>query len=137
MTKLSLLLYAADAFSAIDTVFLFNGVICTIATVFLGIIIGCSWIEDELLHDERAIWLRKHTLKLIVISFSLCVGAFSVSALIPEKLTMYMIAGVEMANEFRQTDTAHELSNEMKSVLLDITEIIHDYAVKHSVQEAK
>lgn len=137
MTKLSLLLYAADSLSAIDIIFLFIGAIFTIVTVFVGIIICCSWIEDELLHDERAIWLREHTLKLIVISFSLCVGAFSVSALIPEKQTLYMIAGVEIANEFRQTDTAHELSNEMKSVLHDITGIIHNYAVKHSVQEAK
>ena len=48
---------------------------------------------------------------------------------------MYMIAGVEMANEFGQTDTAHELTAEMKGVLSDITGIIHGYAVKHGAPE--
>ena len=34
---------------------------------------------------------------------------------------MYMIVSVEMADMFRQTDTANELSKEMKSLFYNIT----------------
>lgn len=50
---------------------------------------------------------------------------------------MYMIAGVEMADMFRQTDTAKELSKEMKGVLSDITGIIHSYAHEHCANNQK
>ena len=137
MTKLSLFLYAADVLDTIDCIFVaFGGVACAIALI-LGICIWCSWYEEYCRDDEAVIWFRKHTVAIIVTSILVIFGSFTVSAAIPEKQTMYMIAGVEMANELRQTDTARELSNEMKAMLHDITGIIHSYAVEHGAQEAK
>ena len=137
MTKLSLFLYAADALDTIDNIFIvFGGVACAIALLF-GICIWCAWYEEHCRDDEAGIWFRKHTVAIIVTSILVIFGSFTVSAAIPEKQTMYMIAGVEMANEFRQTETAHELSTEMKAMLHDITGIIHSYAVEHGAQEAK
>lgn len=137
MTKLSLFLYAADALDTIDCIFIaFGGVACAIALI-LCICIWCSWYEEYCRDDEAGIWFRKHTVAIIVTSILVIFGSFTVSAAIPEKQTMYMIAGVEMANEFRQTDTARELSNEMKAMLHDITGIIHSYAVEHGAQEAR
>lgn len=137
MTKLSLFLYAADALDTIDCIFIAFGVVACAIALILGICIWCSWYEEYCIDDEAGIWFRKHTVAIIVTSILVIFGSFTVSAAIPEKQTMYMIAGVEMANEFRQTDTARELSTEMKAVLHDITGIIHSYAVEHGAQEAK
>lgn len=135
MTKLSLFLYAADALDTIDTIFIAFGSVACIIALILGICICCSWFDEDCRDDEGGQWFRKHTIAIIVSSIFVIIGSFTVSAAIPEKQTMYMIAGVEMANEFRQTDTAHELSAEMKGILHDITGIIHSYAVEHGAPE--
>ena len=137
MTKLSLFLYGADALDSIDSIFIGLGAVSCAIALILIICICCAWFDDECSHDESGAWFRKHTVGIIVASIITVVGSFTAAAAIPEKQTMYMIAGVEMANEFRQTETAHELSNEMKSVLHDITGIIHSYAVDHGAKEAK
>lgn len=140
MTKLSLFLYGADALDSIDSIFIGLGVVSCLVTLILIVCICCAWFDDECSHDESGAWFRKHTVGIIVSSIFVVVGSFTAAAAIPEKQTMYMIAGVEMANEFRQTETAHELSAEMKGILHDITGIIHSYAVDHgatATQEAK
>lgn len=137
MTKLSLFLYGADALDSIDSIFIGLGAISCLVALILIICICCAWFDDECRRDESGAWFRKHTVGIIVASIFVVVGSFTAAAAIPEKQTMYMIAGVEMANEFRQTETAHELSAEMKGILHDITGIIHSYAVDHGAQEAK
>lgn len=135
MTKLSLFLYAADALDSIDSIFVGLGIVSAVPALILGICICCAWFDDDVKNDDGAMWIRKHTVAIIVTSIITIVGSFGAAAAIPEKQTMYMIAGVEMANEFRQTDTAHELSAEMKNVLHDITGIIHSYAVERGAPE--
>lgn len=135
MSKLSLFLYGADALDSISDIFTGIGIVMAILTFFIIAFICGSWFDDELKHEDGAAWLRKHTIGVIVGLLVTVFGSFTISAAIPEKQTMYMIAGVEMANEFRQTDTAHELTSEMKGVLSDITGIIHSYAVKHGAPE--
>lgn len=137
MTKLSLFLYAADALDSVDSIFIGLGVVSCIIALILGICICCAWFDDDCKRDESGLWFRKHTVAILVTSILVVISSFGAAAAIPEKQTMYMIAGVEMANEFRQTETAHELSAEMKSVLHDITGIIHSYAAEHGAQEAK
>lgn len=121
MTKLSLFLYAADALDSIGEFCVAFGVIAAIIFVIFCMI---ATFDD----DDTAEWLRAHTKRNLIIPIVAMFVFFGTSALIPEKKTMYMIAGVEMADMFRQTDTAKELSNEMKGVLTDITSIIHSYA---------
>lgn len=121
MTKLSLFLYAADALDSIGEFCVAFGVIAAIIFVIFCMI---ATFDD----DDTAEWLRAHTKRNLIIPIVAMFVFFGTSALIPEKKTMYMIAGVEMADMFSQTDTAKELSNEMKGVLTDITDIIHSYA---------
>jgi len=135
MTKLSLFLYGADALDSISDIFTGIGIVSAILGFFIVAFTFACWFEDDLKNDEAGIWFRKHTVRVIAGVLVMVFTSFGVSAAIPEKQTMYMIAGVEMANEFRQTDTAHELTSEMKDVLHDITGIIHSYAVKHGAPE--
>jgi len=137
MTKLSLFLYGADALDSINSIFIGIGIVSTILGFCIIALIFASWLEDDLEDDQAGVWFRRHTVGVIVGVLITSFGSFIVSAAIPEKQTMYMIAGVEMANEFRQTETEHELSAEMKNVLRDITGIIHSYAVDHGAKEAK
>lgn len=132
MTKLSLFLYAADVLDSISDFFVAFGVIVAVVFIILGIATIVSWLvtgsRDD---DECTKWIRMHTKRTLIIPIIAMFFFFGASALIPEKKTMYMIAGVEMADMFRQTDTAKELSKEMKSVLSDITGMIHSYANEH------
>ena len=138
MTKLSLFLYAADALDSISTFCGAFGVIAIIIFVIFGIANIMSWLEIETFDDDDcAQWFRAHTKRTLIIPIIAMFFFFGVSTLIPEKKTMYMIAGVEMADMFRQTDTAKELSNEMQGVLTDITGIIHSYAHEKGANNQK
>lgn len=130
MTKLSLFLYSADVLDAVSGVLKGLGIISIIATIIIAFCILASWCDEETKNDEGAIWLRNHTTKCIVIGICCIIGCFTVRALIPEKKTMYMIAGVEMANEFSKSAAATAISNEMKVLMQDITGIIHTYALE-------
>lgn len=130
MTKLSLFLYSADALDAVSGVLKGFGIISIIATILIAFCILASWFDEDTKNDEGATWLRNHTVKCIVIGICCIIGSFTVRALIPEKKTMYMIAGVEMANEFSKSATATAISNEMKVLMQDITGIIHTYALE-------
>lgn len=137
MTKLSLFLYGADALDSISSFLVAFGVLAAIVFAIFGIANIVSWVvagssDDD---DDGAKWFRAHTKRTLIIPALAMMFFFGASALIPEKQTMYMIAGVEMANEFGKTNTAHELTTEMKGVLTDITGIIHSYAVKHGAPE--
>ena len=135
MSKLSLFLYGADALDSIGDIFTVIGIVSAILGFFFFAFTCASWLDSDMKNDPAGIWFRKHTVKVIAGVLVMVFGSFAASAAIPTKQTMYMIAGVEMANEFRQTDTAHELTSEMKGVLSDITGIIHSYAVKHGAPE--
>jgi len=138
MTKLSLFLYAADILDNISTFCSTFGVIAAIIFVFFGIANIMSWLVIDSCDDEECSqWVRAHTKRTLIIPILAMFFFFGVSTLIPEKKTMYMIAGVEMADMFRQTDTAKELSKEMKGVLTDITGIIHSYAHEKGANNQK
>lgn len=138
MTKLSLFLYAADALDSISTFCGAFGVIAIIIFVIFGIANIMSWLViDSIDDDDSAQWWRDHTKRILIIPILAMFFFFGVSTLIPEKKTMYMIAGVEMADMFSQTDTAKELSNEVKGVLTDITSIIHNYAHEKGANNQK
>ena len=129
MTKLSLFLYAADTLDSISTFCGVFGAIAVICFIIVGIANIMSWLViDSCDDDECTQWVRMHTKRSLIIPVIAMLFFLGISTLIPEKKTMYMIAGVEMADMFSQTDTAKELSKEMKGVITDITGIIHSYA---------
>ena len=138
MTKLSLFLYAADALDSISSFCSAFGVIAVACFIIFVIANIVSWlVVDSIDDNECAQWWREHTKRTLIIPILAMFFFFGVSTLIPEKKTMYMIAGVEMADTFRQSDTAKELSNEVKDVLTDITSIIHSYAHEKGANNQK
>ena len=138
MTKLSLFLYAADALDSLSCFCVGFGIVAIVIFIIVGFANLYSWAatgsSDD---DEGAKWFRAHTKLSLIIPLIAMLFFFGLSTLIPEKKTMYMIAGVEMADMFRQTDTARELSKEMKGVLSDITGIIHSYAHENGANTLK
>lgn len=138
MTKLSIFLYAADVLDSISTFCSAFGAIAVVCFVICGIANIVSWsVAGERGDDVGAQWFRAHTKRTLFIPILAMFFFIGASTLIPEKKTMYMIAGVEMADMFRQTDTAKELSNEVKGVLTDITSIIHSYAHEKGANNQK
>lgn len=138
MTKLSIFLYAADALDSISCFCNVFGILAVVCFLILCILTIVAWAVTGSSDDDKCTkWFREHTKLTLFIPMLAMFFFFGASALIPEKKTMYMIAGVEMADMFRQTDTAKELSKEMKGVLSDITGIIHSYAHEHGANNQK
>lgn len=59
-----------------------------------------------------------------------------IGALMPDKKTVYMVAGVETINKFSQTEVAKELGESGMSIVRDITTMIHTYTIE-AVKDAK
>lgn len=53
----------------------------------------------------------------------------TIGALIPSEKAVYMVAGIELVNQFSKTETAKELDDSGMSIVKDITTIIHNYTI--------
>ena len=53
----------------------------------------------------------------------------TVGALMPSEKAVYMVAGIELVNQFSHTETAKELGDSGMSIVKDITQIIHNYTI--------
>lgn len=53
----------------------------------------------------------------------------TVGALMPSEKAVYMVAGIELVNQFSKTETAKELGDSGMSIVKDITTIIHNYTI--------
>lgn len=53
----------------------------------------------------------------------------TVGALMPSEKAVYMVAGIELVNQFSKTETAKELGDSGMSIVKDITQIIHNYTI--------
>lgn len=53
-----------------------------------------------------------------------------VGALMPSEKAVYMVAGIELVNQFSHTETAKELGDSGMSIVKDITQIIHNYTLE-------
>lgn len=58
------------------------------------------------------------------------------AAMMPDKKTVYMVAGVETINKFSQTEVAKELGDSGMSIVKDVTTMIHTYTMD-AVKESK
>ena len=58
------------------------------------------------------------------------------AAMMPDKRTVYMVAGVETINKFSQTEVAKELGDSGMSIVKDVTTMIHTYTMD-AVKESK
>ena len=53
----------------------------------------------------------------------------TIGALMPSEKADYMVAGIELVNQFSKTETAKELGDSGMSIVKDITQIIHNYTI--------
>ena len=81
----------------------------------------CSNYTDDL---EKI--LRRGGIILWVLTFIFAMtGAF-----MPSEKSIYMVAGIELVNQFSHTETAKELGESGKAIVNDITKIIHNYTLE-------
>lgn len=71
-----------------------------------------------------------------VICFIIAFFCAITAGLLPDRKTVYMVAGVETINKFSQTEVAKELGDSGMSIVKDITKIIHSYTMD-AVKETK
>ena len=71
-----------------------------------------------------------------VIAFTLTIVFALMAAIMPDRKTVYMVAGVETINRFSQTEVAKELGDSGMSIVRDITTMIHTYTMD-AVRESK
>lgn len=53
----------------------------------------------------------------------------AIGALMPSEKAVYMVAGIELVNQFSKTEIAKELGASGMSIVKDITQIIHNYTI--------
>lgn len=134
MTKLSIFLYVADVLDNLSDI-ITGFCVATVLSVIIAVIVWSvnaaepTAFTDEDKKDNTLTKFFRNTYKrMVIICIACLVVFFGGRAIIPTKQTMYMIAGVEMVDSFAKSDTGKFLTTETKSVISDITSIIHSYA---------
>ena len=69
--------------------------------------------------------LRRGGIILWILTFVFAI----VGSFIPSEKSVYMVAGIELVNQFSKTETAKELGDSGMSIVKDITQIIHNYTI--------
>ena len=69
--------------------------------------------------------LRKGGIVLWILTFIFAI----VGSFMPSEKSVYMVAGIELVNQFSKTETAKELGDNGMSIVKDITTIIHNYTI--------
>lgn len=124
MTKLSIFLWLADTISSLNDFFVVLAIFSIIAGVAL------AFVYDEM---NAPAWIPKVIIPLgIVCAF--------VSCIIPNKKTLYMIAGVELANSVIQSDDFNKVKNYLGetgvTMIDDIKVLIHTEA-QEAIEKTK
>ncbi len=115
MTTLSIFLYLADILNSLSAFFTISGILCMVVpfTAFM-------------MQDEFNIENPGKCLKWCIPIAVLC---FLIACVIPDKKTMYMIAGVELANSVMQSDDFNKVKNYLGetgvTMIDDIKSLIH------------
>ena len=114
MTTLSIFLYLADILNSLSVFVIIGGILC----VFV--------VFRILLQDEFNIANPGKCFKWCIHIAVLC---FLIACVIPNKKTMYMIAGVELANSVMQSDDFNKVKNYLGetgvTMIDDIKALIH------------
>jgi len=126
MTTLSIFLYLADILNSLSAFVTIGGILCVFAPffAFMG-------------QDEFNIENPGSCLKWCIPIAVLC---FLIACIIPDKKTMYMIAGVELANSIMESEDFGKVKNYLGTtgveMLDDIKAIIHAEA-ETAIEKAK
>ena len=104
------------------------GVCCIILAVvafILGGIFMINYFCSSYSTDQDNI-LRRGGIIMWVLTFVFAI----VAAIMPSEKSVYMVAGIELVNQFSHTETAKELGDSGMSIVKDITKIIHNYTLE-------
>ena len=120
-------------FSSLSLIVLLGGVCEKLSVAFLvlaiislvfGIIFLINLYCDSYSGEKEKLLRRGGILALVfTVVFSIT------AALIPSEKAVYMVAGIELVNQFSKTETAKELGDSGMSIVKDITSIIHKYTI--------
>ena len=122
MTKLSIILYLADVVSNLSTLCLATCIISSVVLVVFGVL---SVDPDNSFSESFVALSRKIFCKALIF----CVIGFGGYSILPKEKTIYMIAAVECASAFTETETAKMLTTTGKTLLNDVSNVIHSYAM--------
>lgn len=96
---------------------------------FVYIVYMCGGLTYDGTPDDTS---KKWPVICFIVAFMCSIAA----GILPDRKTVYMVAGVETINKFSQTEVAKELGDSGMSIVKDITTIIHTYTLD-AVKEAK
>ena len=103
--------------------------ICFIILASVTFIIGGIFMINYFCSDystEQDNILRRGGIILWVFTIVFAI----IGAFMPSEKSVYMVAGIELVNQFSHTETAKELGESGKSIVNDITKIIHNYTLE-------
>ena len=118
-TTLSILVYLAEVIERVEDVTFGIGLFFGIAACISLIIMACCAAENEF--DTTKAGVKKWCKYTFIIAMS---------AFIPTKKAVYMIAGIQAAEYLVNTETAKDIGNEGVKIFKDVGTIIHSYAVE-------
>lgn len=120
LSSLSLLVLAGSVCNNIR-------ICCTllaVATFVIGGIFMMNLFCSNYTIDLEKI-LRRGGIVLWILTFVFAI----VGSFMPSEKSVYMVAGIELVNQFSKTETAKELGDNGMSIVKDITTIIHNYTI--------
>ena len=95
-----------------------------IATFVIGVFFMINYFCSSYSTSQDN-FLRKGGIVLWILTFVFAI----VGSLMPSEKSVYMVAGIELVNQFSKTETAKELGDNGMSIVKDITTIIHNYTI--------
>lgn len=119
LSSLSWLVLAGSVCHSIGVAFI---ILAVIAFVIGGLFILTHFYTCD---KDKQVLCRKAG--IIAWVFTLIFG--TIGALMPSEKSVYMVAGIELVNQFSKTETAKELGDNGMSIVKDITTIIHNYTI--------
>ena len=122
MATLSYLLLLAPAAEGLRVAF---GILAGILVIggLIYIIYMCGGFNAEN-HDDPPAGTSK---KWPLMAFALAIIFAITAGFMPDRKTVYMVAGVETINRLSQTEAAKELGESGMNIVRDITAMIHTY----------
>ena len=126
-TTLSILVYIAEVIERVEAVTFGIGLFLGVSACISLIIMGCCAAES--VFDTSNTFVKKWC-KYTFLSVIIAVVFIAMSAFVPTKKAVYMIAGIQAAEYLVNTDTAKDIGNEGVKIFKDLGIIIHSYAVE-------
>ena len=103
-----------------------------IATFVIGVIFMINYFCSSYSTSQDNI-LRRGGIVLWILTFVFAI----VGSFMPSEKSVYMVAGIELVNQFSKTETAKELGDNGMSIVKDITTIIHNYTIDNDSDKRK